>query len=136
METTEEIMTLEAVREIFRKDRFATENGCEIDEIGENYAKCSLKLTDRHKNAMGGVMGGVPYLLADFAFAVAVNREKMRTVSLNAQVAFLAAAKGERLIAEARCIKNGRSTCYYNIGISDELGTRVAEVNITGFCKS
>ena len=33
---------LEKVREIFRGDRFATEMGAVIDEIGDHHAKCSL----------------------------------------------------------------------------------------------
>ena len=128
--------TIEEVRSIFEKDRFATENGMVIDEIGENYAKCSLKIADRHRNAMGGVMGGVPFTLADFAFAVAVNHEEMRTVSLSSNIAFVGMAKGERLIAEAKCVKNGRTTCYYTISITDDLGTKVAEITTTGFNKA
>lgn len=127
--------SIDDVRNIFKEDRFATENGMVIDEIGENYAKCSLKITDRHRNAMGGVMGGVPFTLADFAFAVAVNHEEMRTVSLSSNIAFIGMAKGDHLIAEAKCVKNGRTTCYYTISITDELGTKVAEVTTTGFNK-
>jgi len=129
------LKSIDDVRNIFKEDRFATENGMVIDEIGENYAKCSLKITDRHRNAMGGVMGGVPFTLADFAFAVAVNHEAMRTVSLSSNIAFIGMAKGDHLIAEAKCVKNGRTTCYYTISITDELGTKVAEVTTTGFNK-
>jgi len=130
------LKSIDDVRNIFKEDRFATENGMVIDEIGENYAKCSLKITDRHRNAMGGVMGGVPFTLADFAFAVAVNHEAMRTVSLSSNIAFIGMAKGDHLIAEAKCVKNGRTTCYYTISITDELGTKVAEVTTTGFNKA
>ena len=49
--------------ELFAKDRFATCNGAVIDEVGEHYAKCSLKLEDIHRNAMGAVMGGVYFTL-------------------------------------------------------------------------
>ncbi len=122
------------LRSLFAADRFATEAaGAQIDEVGEGYAKCSLTLGPIHRNAAGGVMGGVPFTLADFAFAVAVNAEQMGTVSLTSQITFLSRAKGERLIAEARCVKNGRSTCYYTVSVTDELGTGVAEVTITGF---
>ena len=33
---------IDQVRERFRHDRFATENGAVIDEISDGYAKCSL----------------------------------------------------------------------------------------------
>lgn len=127
--------TIEEVREIFSKDRFATENYAVIDEIGKNYAKCSMEINDRHKNAMGGVMGGVAFTLADFAFAVATNWELMNTVSISSNIAYLGAVKGKKLIAEAHMIKDGRTTCYYNINVDDELGNKVAVVTITGLHK-
>ena len=127
---------IERVREIFAKDRFATENGAVIDEIGDHYAKCSIKLTKRHCNAMGAVMGGVPFTLADFAFAVASNWQNPGTVSISSNIAFLGVAKGDKLIAEAACVKDGRSTCYYRIDVYDDLKRPVAAVTITGFHKS
>lgn len=128
--------TLEEVREFFAKDRFATENDAVIDVIGENYARCSMVIADKHKNAMGTVMGGATFTLADFAFAVASNWQKLGTVAISSNVAFLGVAKGSRLIAEAVMIKNGRSTCYYNVNVDDDLGNKVAAVTITGFHKA
>ncbi len=128
--------SLDEVREIFKNDRFATVNGAVIDEIGDNYSKCSMLINENHKNAAGGVMGGVMFTLADFAFAVAANHEEMRTVSISSNIAFVGVCKGEKLIATASCVKNGRSTCYYTISIHDELENKVAEVTITGFNKN
>ena len=127
--------TLQEVREIFEKDRFATENGARVEDFGEGFAKCTLQITDRHRNAVGALMGGVPFMLADFAFAVAVNHEEMATVSLASSITYLGVPKGERLIAEARAVKQGRSTCYYRVCIRDERDTPVAEVAINGFRK-
>ena len=126
--------TLEEIREFFRNDRFATENGMIIDAIGENYAKCSLTLDSRHKNAVGGVMGGVYFTLADFCYAVATNYEEPKWVSLNSTISFLGRPKGERLIAVATCVKNGRSTNLYTVAVTDEFGNLTASVSITGFC--
>ena len=47
----------ETVR-LFEKDRFATDNGAVIEDVSDHYAKCVLKVEDRHRNAMGAVMGG------------------------------------------------------------------------------
>lgn len=118
---------------LFEKDRFATENGAVIEEVGEHYAKCSLKIEDRHRNAMGAVMGGVYFTLADFALAVASNWKKMGNVSLNSEITYLSAAKGEKLIAEAVCVKDGRTTGYYRIDVKDELGNLAAAVTATTF---
>lgn len=125
--------TLEEVRMIFEGDRFATENGAVIEKIGDHSATCSLIITDSHRNAMGAVMGGTYFMLADFAFAVAANWEKMGCVSLRSDISFLGAAKGKKLIAEAICVKNGKTTSCYRIDVKDELGNLAATVTATGY---
>jgi len=125
--------TLEEVRRIFEGDRFATENGAVIEEIGDHSAVCSLSITASHRNAMGAVMGGTYFMLADFAFAVAANWEKMGCVSLRSDISFLGAAKGEKLIAKAVCVKEGKTTACYRIDVTDELGNLAAMVTATGY---
>ena len=128
-----EMKSIEEIREFFSKDRYATESGAFIEEVGEHYSKCSVELNEMHRNAVGGVMGAVYYTLADFAFAVATNAEVPGTVSLSASMAFLRACKGNRLICEAKLIRDGKSTCYYEMPITDENGTLLTVVNITGY---
>lgn len=126
---------IEKVREMFRNDRYATETGAVIDEIGEHYAKVSLTINEHHKNAVGGVMGGVYFTLADFAFAVASNWQKAGTVSINSDISFIGVPKSNKIIAETQLIKNGRSTCCYNVSVTDDIGTPIAMVKIIGFHK-
>ena len=125
--------TLEEVRMTFAGDRFATENGAVIDRIGDHSAVCSLVITPSHRNAMGAVMGGTYFMLADFAFAVAANWEKMGCVSLRSDISFLGAAKGEKLIAKAVCVKDGKTTALYRVDVTDELGNLAATVTTTGY---
>lgn len=125
--------TLEKVRKIFEGDRFATENGAVIDEIGHHSATCSLVITNSHRNTMGAVMGGTYFMLADFAFAVAANWEKMGCVSLRSDISFLGPAKGEKLIAKAVCVKDGRNTVCYRVDVTDEYGNLTATVTTTGY---
>ena len=125
--------TLENVRMMFAADRFATENGAVVEAIGDHSATCSLIITDSHRNAMGAVMGGVYFMLADFAFAVAANWEKMGCVSLRSDISFLGAAKGKKLIAKAICVKDGRTTACYRVDVTDDLGNLTATVTVTGY---
>ena len=125
--------SLEEVKKIFEGDRFATENGAVIEEIGNHSAICSLVITDSHRNAMGAVMGGTYFMLADFAFAVAANWEKMGCVSLHSDITFLGAAKGNKLTAKAVCIKDGKSTSCYRVDVTDDLGNLTATVTVTGY---
>ena len=127
---------LERVRDLFKNDRFATEAGAVIDEIGDHYAKVSLTLNEHHKNAAGGVMGGVYFTLADFAFAVAANWQSIGTVSINTDISFIGVPKTDHITAETMLIKEGRSTCCYNVDVRDDAGNPVAAVKILGFKKN
>ena len=126
---------LDEVRAFFAKDKFATNNGAVIEAFSDGYARCSIELNENHLNAVGGVQGGVHYMLADFTFAVATNWKECRTVSLHCDVVYLGTVKGKKIIAEAHLVKDGRSTCYYRVDVKDDLGNTVAVVNITGFHK-
>ena len=129
----ENIKSLEEVRNFFKNDRFAIENGAVIEEFDKNGATCSLIITSSHRNAMGAVMGGVYFMLADFAFAVASNWEKVGSVSLQSNISFLGTAKGDKLIAKAVCIKNGKTTNCYRVDVTDNLGNLTATVTINGY---
>ncbi len=123
---------LEEAQAFFKNDRFATENGAVIEALGEDYAVCSLALTDRHRNAMGNVMGGVLFMLGDFAFAVASNFGKRPTVSTTSQITFLRAAQGDTLTARAEKIREGRTSVYYEISVTDGLGHLAARITASG----
>ncbi len=126
--------TLAEAREMFAKDRFATvATGCVIEETGKDYAKCSMVITDDHRNAYGGVMGGAIYTLADFAFAVASNFDKEgATVSVVGQASFLSSSKGSVLFAETELIKDGRSNCFYSVRVTDDHRKLIAIVSFNG----
>ena len=130
------MQTLDEVRKFFQNDVYATgTTGIEIADARPGYAKVTLKIDERHINAVGRVMGAVYYTMADFAFAVATNYEydKGATVTLSSQINFLGAAKGKTLIGEAEVLKDGRATSFYKVRITDELGTKIAEVSTNGY---
>jgi acyl-CoA thioesterase len=128
---------LEEIRRFFSMDRFATEcAGIIIEEAEPGYAKCSLEIEPRHCNALGNPMGGAIFTLADFAFAVATNLAGEKTVSQSAQITYLSSCKGKKLIAESRIIKSGRTVCFCQTDIFDELGNRIALVTSSGIVLS
>lgn len=125
---------LQWAKDTFCEDKYATDvTGIEILEVSKHYAKCRLKIERRHKNVRGTIMGGAIFTLADFAFAIASNAGNAPTVTLTAQSNFLATTQRNELIAEAHCIKDGRSTCYYEVVVQDDEGKLVAKVSINGF---
>ena len=124
--------SIEEIREFFSHDAFATNAGGYIEEVGDKYSVCSMPIDERHMNAVGNVMGGVYFTLADFAFAVATNHEKPSTVSLDSTINFMSIARGDKIYAKAECIRDGRTTCVYIIKITDASGKLVAQVTTTG----
>ena len=124
---------LEEARSFFMKDTYAMlTTGIEIDEVREKYARCSLKLDERHCNATGQVMGGVMFTLADFVFAVAANFKQSVTVTTVSQISYLGPVKGDVLYGESRLVKDGKRNCFYQIMITDNVGTEVAMVSVNG----
>lgn len=125
--------SIEEAREHFKQDKFATIMGATLDELSDEYAVCSLILNDKHKNAYGGVMGGVIFTLADFAFAVLSNHIHALTVAQSVNINYLSAPKGDKLIARATCRKSGRTTSLINVDIYDDTGRDVAQFIGNGF---
>ncbi|MBR0504394.1 MAG: PaaI family thioesterase [Kiritimatiellae bacterium] len=125
--------TIDEARAYFSGDRFATENGMTLEERDESHAVTSLALGARHRNALGGVMGGAIFTLADFAFAALTNDRERVAVAQQVSVNFLAAAKGDRLIATARYKKDGRASCVVNVDVVDDTGREIAQFVGTGF---
>ena len=129
METTEQ------ARAFFRNDRFATDNGMQIELAELRHSVITLALDERHLNAVGGVMGGVYCTLADFACAVASNfgTGTGLYVSADAHIGFLNACRGKELTAEAVCVKSGAKLSFYEVSVTDELGTDVVKASFTMF---
>ena len=125
--------TIDDARAYFSCDRFATENGMTLDELDDSHSLCSVTVSDRHRNAYGGVMSGAIFTLADFAFATLTNDRERVTVAQQVSINYLSAPKGARLFARATYKKDGRSSCVVNVDVTDDAGRDVAQFVGTGF---
>ena len=125
--------TIDEAREYFKDDGFASANGIILEELDDAHALTSVILTHNHRNALGGVMGGAIFTLADFAFAALSNQLHMGTVAQQISINYLSAPKGDRLIAKAVCRKNGRNSCVVNVDVTDDTGRDIAQFVGTGF---
>ena len=125
---------IEEVREMFGNDRFATEAcGCRVLEASRGHAVCAFDIAPIHLNAMGNVMGGAIFTLADFALAIACNIGEDPTVAVNNTIEYLNSTKGSTLIATCDADKSGRSLGFYIIEVKDDLDTPVAKMTATCF---
>ena len=133
MEAIPELITLDQARAFFAKDRFAAGSGMIIEDAAPGHALVSLTLTDRHRNAVGGVMGGVLLTMADFACAVASHfgTGTGQHVSADAHMSFLNPCRDDVLRAEAACLKPGKRLSWYEVLIRDGQDTLVAKATFT-----
>lgn len=123
--------TVEETKSFMKNDVFAIQTtGCVIEEIGEGYAKCSLKITDKVLNAGHRVQGGAIYTLADYTYGVASRGE---AVTQTSQITYLSASKGDVLYAESKLVKDGKNIVFYETNVTDDTNTLIAFVTTSGF---
>ena len=124
--------TLEEIEAVFANDRFATEAaGCRVVSGEHGRAVCSMELADVHRNAMGNVMGGAIFTLADFALAICCNIGEEPTVSVDSSISFFRSTQGAALTATAGCDKPGRHLGFYTVTVEDDLGKQIAKMTAT-----
>ena len=125
--------TLEQARAFFQKDRFAAGSGMTVEAAAPGRSVVRLVLTDAHRNAVGGVMGGVLLTMADFACAVASHfgPGAGQHVSADAHVSFLHPCRGQVLVAEAARLKAGKTLSVYEVLIRDEGDATIAKATFT-----
>lgn len=123
---------LAEARATFGNDRFATRCcGATVDEAWPGHAVCSFEIADHHRNALGAVMGGAIFTLADFACAVASNLHQQPAVTATSDIQYLTGARGTRLIATCDAERDGRRLSFYTTRVTDDTGTLVALVHAT-----
>lgn len=128
--------TLQEWKRYFERDRFATGMGAELVEVEPGRAVARLVLGPQHLNAVGMVMGGAIFTLADFAFAAASNSHGTVAVAVDVHISFVRATSRGTLVAEALEVSRGRTLAHYDVRVSDEQGRLVALFHGTAFRKS
>jgi acyl-CoA thioesterase len=104
------------------KDRFAEDLGIHLIEARDGYAKVSMKVVEKHLNALDFTHGGALFSLADYAFAHACNFGDNVAVAVQANINYLRpSVKGDFLTAEAVRISDGKTMGLYHVTVkSDE----------------
>ncbi|MFA5449669.1 MAG: PaaI family thioesterase [Clostridia bacterium] len=126
-------MNINKIKEYFLADKFCAENGILIKELNNDFCICEVKIEERHLNAGNVAQGGLIFTLGDFAFAVHANSEGMTTVSQGADINYLKPGRGNYLFAKATPISRTARTAIYNVDITNEIGTLVAQMTVRGF---
>ena len=122
------------VEHMMELDQFSQWLGISILAIKEGYSKIQMTIRKEMLNGFGIVHGGIPFSLADSAFAFACNNRNNLSVALDTSINFVKATQvGDIITAEAKEIHNGRSTGLYHINITNQKNEIVAHFKGTCF---
>lgn len=126
-------MDTQSLLVFFRHDEFARQNGIEIVEVCDGYARTQVSITPRHLNAAGVVQGGLLFTLADLAFAAATNSHGTLTVTTTANITFLHGASAGVITAEAHELLDHRRVPFCEVRITDADGRFLALFTASGY---
>jgi acyl-CoA thioesterase len=123
----------DVVDHMMENDFFSQWLGIEVLEIKEGYSRIKMTVRKEMVNGFGIVLGGIPFSLADSAFAFACNNRNNLSVALDTSINFIKPVHiGDVLTAEANELHNGRSTGLYQISITNQKDHLVAQFK--GLC--
>ena len=127
MISTKDQLARSVVRHMMENDFFSQWMGVTVLEVREGYSKIQMTIRKEMVNGFGIIHGGLPFSLADSAFAFACNNRNNLSVALDVTITFTKAVNvGDILIAEAEEIHNGRSTGVYLIHVTNQRNEQVA----------
>jgi len=124
------------LKEYFKGDKFAELADMELLEVGDGFARASMKVQEKHLNGAGVCQGGAIFTLADLTFAACVNSHFQVTVSVSCNIAYVKAVpNGETLYAEGHELVNHHRLPFAEVRVTDNSGDLVAIFTATGYRK-
>src|ERR1051325_4081293 len=117
----------DVVNHMMKNDYFSQWMGVEVLVVKEGYSRIRMTIRKEMVNGFGIIHGGLPFSLADSAFAFACNNRNNLSVALDVTITFMKAVNiGDVLTAEAKEIHNGKSTGVYLIAVTNQKNEQVA----------
>jgi uncharacterized protein (TIGR00369 family) len=127
-------LDVEFARDYQKKIPFVSHLKILTDALGEGTARLSLPVEPHLKNSLGTVHGGVIMSLLDVALCTAartLHPESIGVVTIDLSTSFIGGGSGERLLAEARVLKDGRSMSFVEGEARNPDGSLVAKAIAT-----
>ena len=127
-------MKVEFAREYQRKIPFVSHLKILTETLGEGSARLSMPIEPHMTNSLGTAHGGVIMSLLDVALCTAartLHPESIGVITIDLTTSFIDGAKGKKLIAEARVLRDGRSMSFVEAEAKNEDGSLVAKAIAT-----
>jgi len=122
--------TLQFTRDYQNRIPFVAHLGLSTEELGAGVARLSMALPRHFTNSLGTAHGGVIMSLLDVALCTAartLHPDSTGVVTIDMTTSFIGGGKGDRLIAEARVLKDGRSMTFVEGEAKNADGSLVAK---------
>lgn len=117
-----------SARAMWDDDQSSAWFGMELAEVSEGHATTQLTVAENHLNGHKVCHGGVTFALADSAFAFACNSRNQNTLAQHNTISYLAPGRlGDRLTAVAREVHLKGRTGIYDVTVTNQDGTTIAE---------
>ena len=121
-------------REYQKKIPFVQHLKILTEALGEGTARLSLPVEREFTNSLGTVHGGVIMSLLDVALCTAartLHPDSVGVITIDLATSFIGGGSGERLIAEARVLKDGRTMSFVEGEARNADGSLVAKAMAT-----
>ena len=125
---------LQFTRDYQKKIPFLSHLKIVTESLGEGRATLSLPIEPHLTNSLGTAHGGVIMSLLDVALCTAartLHPESIGVITIDMSTSFIDGAKGKKLIAEARVMRDGRSMSFVEAEAKNEDGSLVAKAIAT-----
>lgn len=124
------------IKRVNESSHFVIHNGIRAVELTDSSAAVEARITEASLNTMGGVHGGLMFLMAEAAAGLAVRNDGRRYVTLDSSFRFISGASGVDLLrAESTITKRGRSVAFLNARVLlPKTGKLLAEGEFTFYC--
>ena len=127
-------MKVEFAREYQKKIPYLQHLKISTDELSKGSARLSMPIEPHLTNSLGTAHGGVIMSLLDVALCTAartLHPESIGVITIDLTTSFIDGAKGKKLIAEARVLRDGRSMSFVEAEAKNEDGSLVAKAIAT-----
>jgi uncharacterized protein (TIGR00369 family) len=125
---------LEFTREYQKKIPFVSHLKILTEALGHGEARLSLPIESHLTNSFGTVHGGVILSLLDVALCTAartLHPESAGVITIDLSTSFIGAGSGEKLLADARVMKDTRSVSFVEAEAKNQDGSLVAKAIAT-----
>ena len=123
-------LDLQFTRDYQKKIPFVAHLGLVTEALGQGTARLSMALPEHFTNSLGTAHGGVIMSLLDVALCTAartLHPDSIGVVTIDMSTSFIGGGSGERLFAEARVLRDGRSMTFVEAEAKNADGSLVAK---------